>query len=734
MTKEPIEIDPRQWRKQIKAGIGNSPIRILVELITNSIDSYKRLKDKGLVKPPVKVLVKYIPTRESAWIEVKDEAEGMNYRKLMKSLKYGAAVSGLEKGSLVRGAMGIGLKDSCIAMKDSRIISIKDDKISEVKVWMDKIPYKEPIRKEEVINDEERKKLGIKNNGTIVKGILDKNYLFKNFRIEGFKIPPAQEVEKLLTKHFMLRKILQIPEYEIFFLGPDYDSPRKLTYSPPEGKILKEEQFEISDAIFGKFKVRLLVKKAKEDLSQIGEFRDGGLVHYYGEYAVVDCTLWGFENDPFAKKMFGEVYIEGFDKLLRKEEDVLDEKRRGLNQRHPFIEKLSLEIATRLKILVEKERETGKIAEYNFDESSKINALKELNKIAKQEIAGGKEPIEKPLPIKPETISFYPIASTEIKVYEEKTIYLVINEKIAKKEMIKINCTTENIRVTPNEFLVDKKSMYSYTKNGDKYLVKTIKLYSENVNCEGMLTATFGNFTDSINIKVIDNPKLYPPNGFAFFPPETKIVVGNEKNIDLVIEKDLIGSQNKIKLEFEVDNPNIFCKKCIEFSIDTKRDILGNKVIVLPIPVKGLKMNEKGSITTTYKDKKAEVKVKVVSPFGEGLFKEIKIVEEEVGHEISYFNKMEAIIYVYAKHPLVLRYKEKKDFQKQPDFLTFIADTITRTVCWEIVKNRKEKGSLEILNPKTENEEMEHDYKRIYFEHGGRMHDILIPFLKTLKI
>ena len=58
--KTPLPLSKRYWAKNIKNAIGN-PIRIFVELIINSADSYQRLYQNSNIKPPFNIDAKYFP-------------------------------------------------------------------------------------------------------------------------------------------------------------------------------------------------------------------------------------------------------------------------------------------------------------------------------------------------------------------------------------------------------------------------------------------------------------------------------------------------------------------------------------------------------------------------------------------------------------------------------------------------------------------------------------------------
>jgi hypothetical protein len=713
-----MPVDERFWRKATK---DLDAIRIAVELALNSGDSYSRLKQQGLAKPPFEIWVKYAQVVQYAGsIEVKDEAEGMDSKQIRKSLTYGAATSGIDKGFSVRGAMGLGLKDSFMAMKKSNMISVKDGQISEFDFVMEEgRPYIVPVREDEVISDQERKKLGIPKNGTIVRGLLPPE--FKKLKLEQFK--------QSLTSHFMMRKILQINDYELLVGdGSFFTSFERLMYKPPIGRLLMSKSFTISYAPFGDFEISLSVKKATKDLSLHGDFRDAGLVHYHDDYAVIDCTLWGFENDPFARSLFGEVQIRNFSVFLNKEEDVIDEKRRGLNKKHPFVEKLVFEIDTRLRHIIDQERKSLQEEMFSLNQSSVREALRELNNVAKEEGALGKVYI--PHALKTKTMVFSP-NFVEAFEYLEKTIYLVINPLIVNEDRkISINSDNSKIDVHPQEIILSEQEIES-----KKCVVKRVTIIGKEAGLKGQIGAEICEHIAIAGVNVAENPMLRPSGGFAFVPAETKIVDHNEKKVSLIIDKDLIKINNDIRntILLSTSNPKISCSE--KFELPDKLDslMLGPQMIRLQIPIVGEGPGEKSKVQAQFQDARAELSVEVLLPFEtHGLFRSIEFVPGEGVNTICYFDGEAGKIFIYYTHPLVEKYWSK-DREKSIDFLVFAADTVARLICWEILKKKEKRGALEIMNRENMLNEMQTHFDEIYFKRGRQLHNVLINLIKTLK-
>jgi len=98
-----IDVDSRRFAAIEKA---------LVELITNSDDSYARMEKTGL-QPSGRILIAYERHQGGALLVVTDQAEGMSFARACQVLAYGGAHSPLARGERGgRGYFGRGLKQA----------------------------------------------------------------------------------------------------------------------------------------------------------------------------------------------------------------------------------------------------------------------------------------------------------------------------------------------------------------------------------------------------------------------------------------------------------------------------------------------------------------------------------------------------------------------------------------------------------------------------------------------
>ena len=121
-----IDIDSRRFASIEKA---------LVELITNSDDSYSRLEKQNI---PVSgnISVSYDRHQNGTILTVSDQSEGMCLDRLRSVLSYGGAHSLLSKGEASgRGYFGGGMKQAVYGLGHGWIESVYDGRFSRVDLF-----------------------------------------------------------------------------------------------------------------------------------------------------------------------------------------------------------------------------------------------------------------------------------------------------------------------------------------------------------------------------------------------------------------------------------------------------------------------------------------------------------------------------------------------------------------------------------------------------------------------
>ena len=350
IKKDRIQPDPRIIPMLAKATIQDA-IDIIVELVTNADDSYRRL---GEVHGEIEIFVER-RRNGAAIIEVKDQAEGMSFDKLENALRYGADLSEFMSGKSVRGLMGRGLKEACIADGEGCVTTVKNGRALEARLYKDRdaIFYEisdlgyltGPLKKH-------RLELDPAKNGTIVTVFV---------RGERISVPPIKTLEKQIRYAYQLREILSSKSRVVKFMYRELtgkEGSKNLKYQPPSSTKILEETLTLPnyDDV-----VKLKVWESDFQLSEYTglppPFSAYGLI-VRSEGIPVDFSLFGFENEPAMCYFFGFVDCDGIARKLREGEwGILTPNRSGLDWRNAYCKVLKNAVRKRLEPLIEEKKD-----------------------------------------------------------------------------------------------------------------------------------------------------------------------------------------------------------------------------------------------------------------------------------------------------------------------------------------------------------------------------------------
>jgi len=382
--------------QQADQAIRKDVLRALVEIITNSNDSYSRLEDAGLQSSEAngEIIIDVLRKHKNSVIRVRDFAEGMDDARMDVVVgTYGEATSGLKEDMHVRGMWGRGLKDAIFGLGYGYVNSFRDGKLYRSSLLLkDGVPtfnLDDPIP----ATDELREKHGIpEGNGTEIEIVVSR---------EDVKMPQFENLRNYLQRHFELRTIMGNPARLIILRS--LASLRKvkheyvLSYKPPVGEQVLDEQFEVEGFPAS---AHLQLLRSKVQLSTRGEegdYADAGLL-VISRGTIISLTMLKFENDPYASFFYGSLECDYLHDLLKNDEPVLTATRDGINWTHPFAKVLKHEVETRIEPLVQVEREHAM-----QDEQMKLDkalrkkldkTVRELNVIASSELSDGRAPSE----------------------------------------------------------------------------------------------------------------------------------------------------------------------------------------------------------------------------------------------------------------------------------------------------------------------------------------------------
>jgi hypothetical protein len=428
--------------KTFASVLKNDFVKGLVELITNCDESYCILERDGKhASGLIRIWIERHPKTVRTKVRVLDQAEGMNENKLDAVMDYGEDTS----GHVGRGIFGMGLKDTINAYGHGKIFSFYDGNLNSVSLenYIDLT-----IHPSRPAIPSDRRRLGIESNGTCVEVVVSNKEI---------RTPSHEKLRQNLQQNVCLRKIIEDPNRRIV-LEDARGAKDEILYKEPDHEVLFDRDIEIDGFPSLKAHLRLCRAKGEEELSYDPFYGSGGIL-ITSQRAVHEATLCGYENDPYASKLFGELECPEIYKLQELGESVVSRGRTGLEKTHPFSKALLTCLKRILTDFIEKEKEKAQLQEQQkLDAETRKKhreALDYLNKIAKSELelvlppGPGEGPVKRP-PGEPNAHIFEFAPDHYRIVIAEKTklsLAMTLGELVRRGAQIAILSDNDGIRV-----------------------------------------------------------------------------------------------------------------------------------------------------------------------------------------------------------------------------------------------------------------------------------------------
>jgi hypothetical protein len=339
-----IDIDSRRFASIDKA---------LVELITNSDDSYARLEASGLpVSGRIRVL--YEPHRAGALLIVADQAEGMSFEQACYSLTYGGAHSPLARGEGGgRGYFGRGLKQGIFGLGHGWLETIRDGRFTRIEMFRDEnggYLYDDGGGDRDA-TQRDYERLDVTGNGTRVAIVAE------NPRVH---IPHYRSVVRAVANNVYLRDAVARRHIEVAHMrqGKITEADGAVRFEEPPARVLLgpdlEHHFEIERK---PYPFTLTLKRAlNAELVLRGDERTNGLVVISGT-AVLDCQLFDYENQTGTEYLYGTVRCPGLIERLGQGGAIISDEREGLNAKDPFVAAFSRAVSRLIAPCVQAEQD-----------------------------------------------------------------------------------------------------------------------------------------------------------------------------------------------------------------------------------------------------------------------------------------------------------------------------------------------------------------------------------------
>jgi hypothetical protein len=339
-----IDIDSRRFASIEKA---------LVELITNSDESYARLEQTG-ADVTGSIWIEYERHRAGGLLVVTDQAEGMAFERASSILTYGAAHSPLARGEGTgRGYFGRGLKQAVYGLGHGWLETICRGRYSRIDLFRGEnggYLYDDGGGDREAV-PQDYERLGIIENGSRVSIVIAN----ANANISRFS-----SLVSAVRDNIYLRDVLERRSVELLSMQQDKvveRSGRVIYEEPPAVALLGPDQpgtFVHEDV---EYSFTITLKRALDaELTLRGDERTNGLVILSGT-AVLDCQLFDYENQVGSEYLFGTVRCPALIEKLGKGAAIISDEREGLNQKNPLVATFSRAVSKMLARHVMAEQE-----------------------------------------------------------------------------------------------------------------------------------------------------------------------------------------------------------------------------------------------------------------------------------------------------------------------------------------------------------------------------------------
>jgi len=494
LIRRKLKVDTRVAMQLSQSAIKKNPIIALVELITNSDDSYRRL-DVSFGSIVIKVQRK---NRNSIFTVI-DNAEGMDRDKFDQVVgEFGTDSSGFTSGEDVRGYFGRGLKEAILGLGKGTLKSIKNNKFNECSL-NEEADFE--LKPEKLASKKLRQNLGIMENGTCVEITITN---------QEIKIPQISTIIHDLSRYYSLRDINSSNSRSVRLINENSKEFVELEYEYPKRKELtNKENLPIAGYPSASFDIQVFI--ANEALTSTDFTRESGLL-IKSKIGIHAISLFKFEHDPFAQKICGHVSCQYIDELLRNDEQVLSDKRDGLAKNHAFNNNFIKAIEDELTEVIEKLRKVDESKKKSIENKETLErirkVIKEINDFALNELGfnegsgtnKGDEKGKKKKTLPTDGFNFIP-EFYEIEASKQSTLTLrgIIPYYIKDEDLIKLTIDTEEIKILNNQMIKVNE------EESDENLIDfKIKVLGNSIGTEGFITASTENISAVACIKVVD--------------------------------------------------------------------------------------------------------------------------------------------------------------------------------------------------------------------------------------
>jgi len=713
-----LEQDPRYFLQNAEKAMKGDISRGLVELITNSDDSYGRIEDKGKrVDGGILIAIERRRKGKCSLIKVHDRAQGMSLDEMVSKLKrVGGLTSGfMETRGRVRGLMGRGSKE-LVVFGRIHYQSIKDGSYSEIQIYKPNIFKPTDERK---ATDEDRKKLGIqRGNGTVVTLEVE----------QKFRIPIHAVLVAKLAKFYSLRDVASSPQRKFFLkdLSGGNNKPSLIQYNYPEGETVLDEEFKVPG--YEKAFYHLLIKCAPEKIEMTNDsFQECGIL-IKSSYAIHEITFFNreLENDSHAEFYFGKLTCPFIDDLVVDYEHraqnkqptnednplrIIDPLRSdGLVKEHPFTRAVFQDAAKKFKFIIDREKEKEQQEIRKIENKKTTERLRKLGTEASKFLKLKLGELEEEIPFVPSGVPSGGLAvipqGAKILKGTEKAFSIIARPVLDKTEkFISISSVSEGISVSTNRVELFERDAETI---GNTFSIKGVELVdSAVVNLE------WGTVKAQIEVSVIsEREQRELLENLAFEKPQYNIKEGFEKTI-LLLAKFPEFIWKETIAHITSDNPQIVV---LGHNPLLKYDPV-KKMAVAEVKLLGRKLHARGIVQASVNGVFAQTAIKIVQKEEPGVKIEIKVVDEDLGDQRAVWSVN--LLKIAGRYPTIKRYLGKPEEFLGQDTLHF------RMLLAELIADNVARKILELESIREKEKYSNFDVSRFYKQHRKYTNEFL---------
>lgn len=691
-----LDMDLRYYVQNAEAAMKGDIVRGLVELITNSDESYNRLLEGNInVGGLIQISIERKRKNKNSIVKVLDRAEGMTLNEMVIKLKsLGGKTSGFmdTRGQGRRGLMGRGGKD-CAIFGSLKYRSIKDGKYSEITISKRGIFRPDCEKPATVI---ERINLGIeKGNGTLV-----------TLEVEPrFKMPSHDLLIKNLPKYYSLRDIASRGDRDLVLIDSSSSNKKenRLSYDEPKGEVVFDEKISIAN--YPEAQAHLIIKKSSNRIEPIvSPYWEGGII-VKSNYAIHGITpiSSSISNNPYFEFYFGRIVCPYIDDLMHEYEEAEEEeidhtqenpvsiidplRWEGLVKNHPFTKALYDEVSKHINILLKKDEGTANQKAIEIENKRTKDRFKKLASEASKFIKDHIEDIDS---TDDETyLTAAEIPSGGIKIIPEG-LKMLVNEE--RKIYIYTRASSENNEKqvfisTDSEDIKLSAGVVGLTDRGDGVFTAPVAVIGIK-EVSAKIKLSWGSIDKYLPVSVVVNRgECKDIKVFQFEKENYAFQEGKEKNIRILAQwPEFIHGRVKVRIFLEESGHCELLTEGIILDYNRKsKEVFGRVLATGVARLRGLKAGGPVVLSTILQGREVSTKIRVIPKKEFGKNFEVKIVDEDIGDQRAVL--VENVVKINGRHKNIKRYLGPPPIFSGQDSIHFrllmaelIADTVARRV------------------------------------------------------